>query len=86
MNRFTPHLVTVITLATTAIASACPLCKDSIPSSDAQAPGGIPAGFNHTIYLMLGGLVCVLGMVTFTLVKGARGTSSPRDGRGFPLR
>ena len=85
-RRLTPILCTLLTLALTTAAWACPLCKDSVPSSDAQAPGGVPGGFNTTIYLMLGGLFAVIGMVTMTLVRGARGVNPTRGGRGFPLR
>ena len=78
-----PLLVLLMTTATW----ACPLCKDSVPSSDAQAPGGVPGGFNTTIYFMLGGLFCVIGMISMTLVRGARGNAIARgDQRGFPLR
>ena len=56
-------------LTTAATALACPLCKDSVPSSDAQAAGGLPSGFNNSIYLMLGAFFCVLGFLTFTIVK-----------------
>ena len=82
MKRLAPFLVLLMSTATW----ACPLCKDSVPSSDAQAPGGVPGGFNTTIYFMLGGLFCVIGMVSFTLVKGARSAGSSHAGRGFPLR
>ena len=81
MKRFAP----LLTLLMTTAVWACPLCKDSVPSSDAQAPGGVPGGFNTTIYLMLGSLFCVIGMVTMTLVRGARGNIAARN-RGFPLR
>jgi hypothetical protein len=84
MKRFAP-VPPLLTLLMTTAAWACPLCKDSVPSSDAQAPGGVPGGFNTTIYFMLGGLICVIGMITMTLVKGARGTAASR-GSGFPLR
>jgi hypothetical protein len=87
MKRPTPLLVSLLTLAMTTASWACPLCKDSVPSSDAQAPGGVPGGFNTTIYFMLGGLFCVIGMISMTLVRGARGTAVARgDQRGFPLR
>ena len=86
MKRFTPLLTSLLTLTLTTAAWACPMCKDSIPSSDAQAPGGVPAGFNTTIYLMLGALFCMIGMISMTLVRGARGVNAPtRSARGFPL-
>ena len=39
---------TAFTLLPTAIACACPMCKDSIPNSDAQSAGGLPSGFNNS--------------------------------------
>ena len=83
MKRLAPLMVLLMSTA----AWACPLCKDSVPSSDAQAPGGVPGGFNTTIYLMLGGLFCVIGMISMTLVRGARSNAVARgDQRGFPLK
>jgi hypothetical protein len=85
MRRLTPLFTAVLFLALTTAAWACPLCKDSIPSSDAQAPGGVPGGFNTTIYVMLGSLFAVIGMITTTLVRGARG-SARGTARGFPIK
>jgi hypothetical protein len=45
----------------------------------------VPSGFNTTIYLMLGGLFCVIGMITMTLIRGARSSANSQGGRGFPL-
>jgi hypothetical protein len=70
-------------LLTTAPAIACPMCKDSVPASDAQSAGGLPSGFNNSIYLMLGALFCVMGFLAFTIVKGVRGTSASKN--GFPV-
>jgi hypothetical protein len=70
-------------LLTAAPALACPLCNDSVPSSDAQAAGGLPSGFNNSIYLMLGGFFCVLGFVTFTIVKGTRVPTTTKN--AFPI-
>jgi len=87
MRRLAPIFAPVLTLMLSTAAWACPLCKDAIPSSDAQAPGGVPGGFNTTIYLMLGSLFCVIGMISLTLVRGARGNAIARgDQRGFPLK
>ena len=69
--RFTAALLFAFTTAVS-IASACPMCKDSVPASDAQSAGGLPGGFNSSIYLMLGALFAVLGMVAWTLVKAGR--------------
>ena len=84
MKRLPAMMLSAVCLMTQVV-SACPMCKDSIPSNDAQAPGGIPSGFNNTIYVMLGGLFCVLGMISFTLVKGARGSTPSAPGRAFPV-
>ncbi len=83
MKRFTPLIAAVFPLLFTAAALACPFCKDSIPSSDAQSSASVPGGFNNSIYLMLGGFFLVLGFVTMTLVKDAR---SPQVPRGFPVQ
>ena len=86
MRRLPAFIIATALLALPAIASACPLCKDAIPSSDAQAPGGVPGGFNTTIYLMLGSMFAVLGMITFTLIRGARSSVNGPKGRGFPMK
>ena len=87
MRRFVPLLTIALTLALSGVAWACPFCKDAVGSSDAQATGGLPSGFNNSIYFMLAGFLCVLGMIAFTLVKAARSTTPPPPrGRGFPLR
>jgi len=86
MKRWTSLLVATFSLTASAAAWACPLCKDAIPSSDAQAPGGVPGGFNTTIYLMLGSLFCVIGLISMTLIRGARGNAAARGGRGFPIK
>ena len=68
-----PILLAALLLALTASAAiACPMCKDSVPSSDAEAAGGVPSGFNNSIFLMLGGLFLVMGFVAFTVLKGMR--------------
>ena len=87
MRRSIPIVVAAISLLVQASAFACPFCKDSVPNSDAQMAGGVPSGFNNTIYMMLLGLFAVIGMVAVTLVKGARSSAGqvPRAGRGFPL-
>jgi hypothetical protein len=61
-----------LTLLPAGFASACPNCKDSIPSSDAEQAANLPAGFNHSIYFMLGGFLLVGGFVVRMLVKEAR--------------
>jgi putative membrane protein len=79
-------IATVVFLANATVALACPLCKDSVPTSDAQSAGGLPGGFNNSIYLLLGSLFCVIGLMSWTLVKGARSTNVNTSGRrAFPV-
>ena len=88
MKRWTPLLSVLLTLALTAAALACPNCKDSISlNGEGSSSGGLPGGFNTSIYAMLLGFFAVLGMVTFTIVKGVRstGASHTTQPRGFPL-
>ena len=85
MKRSLPLLIAAANLLFTTAAFACPFCKDSIPSSDAQSAASVPGGFNNSVYLMLLSFFAVLGFVTFTLVKGARSNLPPRGGRGFPM-
>ena len=85
MTRYTPLLTFVLTLALCGIAAACPMCKDAIPSSDAQAPGSLPGGFNLSIYYMLGGLFAVIGGFGFFVVRTIRQTDAAHARRGFPV-
>ena len=79
---FTPILALLLTAAP---ALACPMCKDSVPSSDAQNAGGLPSGFNNSIYLMLGALFCVMGLLAFTIVKNVRGSNATARRPAFPI-
>jgi hypothetical protein len=74
----------VLMLFVSSAAFACPMCKDSVPSNDAQSAAMVPGGLNLSIYFMLGGLFCMIGMVSWTLVKGAR-SANPTARRGFPV-
>ena len=85
MRRWISILVVVLMLALATSAHACPFCKDSVPNSDAQQAGGVPSGFNNTIYIMLASLIGMTGFVSFTLYKGARTSINGKVGRGFPL-
>lgn len=86
MRRLLPILALALVIALTASAAlACPMCKDSVPSSDAQAVGGVPSGFNNSIFLMLGGLFLVMGFIGFTIIRGIHSTPSARAARGFPV-
>ena len=82
------RLIAIIVLLTmglsAAAASACPMCKDSIPNSedtDAALAGTVPSGFNYSVYYMLGGLFLCIGLSTTAIVKGVRSTpvNVPRD-------
>ena len=43
-------------------------------------------GLNGHSLLMFGPIFCILGMVTLTLVRGARSGVNAQRGRGFPMR
>ena len=58
------------------LAAACPMCKDSIPNSDAQQAAGLPGGFNFSVYYMLVGLFVTIGISTTVIVKGVRSTNA----------
>ncbi|HVT89448.1 MAG TPA: hypothetical protein VHD56_11390 [Tepidisphaeraceae bacterium] len=70
MNK---KLVFVATLAMillpAALTMACPMCKDSIPHSEAERAGMVPSGFNLSVYLMLGGFLITLGLASGLIVK-----------------
>src|SRR5688572_20035516 len=85
MSRVTPLLAIVLVLALCGVAAACPLCKDSIPNSDAQAAGALPGGFNVSIYVMLMGLFAVIAGFGFFVVKTIRQTDSVNTRRGFDV-
>ncbi len=96
MHRLIPLIVVAANVAFAASALACPFCKDTIASTNGQSAasatgGGIQAGFNDSIYFMFISLFAMIGMVAFTLVKGARTSAGsrpiepPQDPRGFPL-
>src|SRR4051794_34104070 len=82
------RLVTIIVLLTACSgAFACPLCKDSASNGegattlkDQYTSGGegMAAGLNSSIYVMLGMLFGIMGLVSTVIVKGIRNT----DARG----
>jgi hypothetical protein len=53
-------------------ASACPNCKESIKENDAEQVAALPGGFNSSIYVMLGGVFVVGGLVVRMIVKETR--------------
>ena len=87
MKRWTPLLVTVITLGISAAAMACPMCKDSIGGAGSASDGSggpsgaLPGGFNTSVYFLLGSLFAVIGMVSFNIVSAVRSTNVS----GFPV-
>lgn len=87
MKRFIPVLSVVVLLVFAGVAMACPMCKDSIPSSDAANQGGVPGGFNQSVYLLLGTFLAMVGVVSGVIYKGVSSTYvMPRGGRGFPVK
>ena len=88
MKRWTPLLSVLLMLALSGFALACPNCKDSVATTaDGGSSGGLPAGFNYSIYFMLLSFFAVVGFVTFTIVKGVRGSAISQTGRrGFPIQ
>jgi hypothetical protein len=48
------------------------MCKDSVPASDAPTAGGVPSGLNTSVYLMLGSMLFVLGLILTAIVKAAK--------------
>ena len=74
LKRRTQTLALLLSLIVLPVASAtaCPNCRDSIKNSDATQAAAVPAGFNHSIYFMLGSLFVVGGFVVRMIVKESR--------------
>ena len=85
MKRWIPMLSSLAVLVLTVAAQACPMCKDSVPNSDAQSASGVPVGLNSSVYFMLAGLFMTIGLIGFVVVKGIRDADSRSTRRGFPL-
>ena len=83
MKRLTSILIVVLAITLCGLASACPMCKDSIPSSDAAQAGSLPGGFNTSVYIMLVSLFSVIGIVSGIIYKGVSSTNV--SVRGFPI-
>jgi hypothetical protein len=58
------------------LAVACPMCKESVPNSDAPQASGLPGGFNFSVYYMLIGLFLTMGLIAGVVVKGIRSTNA----------
>ena len=85
MQKWTLKLAGALVPMLAAIAQACPMCKDSVPNSDAQSASGVPVGLNNSVYFMLGGLFMTIGLIGLVVVKGIRDADSRSSRRGFPL-
>jgi di/tricarboxylate transporter len=86
MKRWLPTLATLGVLLMSVAAHACPMCKDSIPNNDGQSAAMVPGAVNNSIFLMFAAFISALGMITWTLVKGARSARPRQPGsRGFPV-
>ncbi len=84
MKHWTPVLTSFALFAFAGIAQACPLCKDAIPNSDAQAAGSLPGGFNYSIYYMLCSLFCVMAGFGFFIVRTIRAADRSARMSGLP--
>lgn len=86
MKRLPLILSVVLILCINGALLACPMCKDSVPNSDAQSAQGLPGGFNTSVYLILGTFLGVLTLVLGGIWKAVQTTpnSAPRTG-GFPI-
>ena len=94
MKRMTPMAIVLCAalVLSAARSGACPMCKDTIEetSTVAQAQDGsagpqasLPGGFNFSIYYMLAGLFCTIGLVAGVITKGIRDSNAAHRRRGF---
>jgi hypothetical protein len=85
-----PIVACAVLVCFAGVAEACPGCKDSVTGAAGAdgGPGGptpgLPSGFNYSIYVMLGGLFSVMGLVAGIVIKGVRSADSSAP-RGFPV-
>jgi hypothetical protein len=80
MKRLLPLFTLAIVLAVAGAAVACPNCKssealDATVSTGGGPSEGLPAGFNYSIYFMLGSLFVVIGGISYVIVKAIRDTN-----------
>jgi hypothetical protein len=90
MKRLLATMIVLTAFATGA--SACPMCKDSVSNRegetnelhDSYTTGGqnIANGLNVSVYVMLGTLFGMMGLVSTVIVKGVRSSTASR---GFPV-
>ena len=85
-RRFITTLATAaFTLLPAASTLACPMCKDSIPNSDAAQAGSLPGGFNTSVYFMLVAFLAMVGLSVGIITKGIYNANAQMKQRGFPL-
>ena len=92
-----PILLTILLVAASPAALACPLCKDSVANREGDSGPlktnytsngeNISGGINTSIYFMFAGLFGVLGMITTVVFKSIRHTpvAAPPARGGFPV-
>jgi hypothetical protein len=86
MKRLPFILTTLLIFCLNTAVWACPLCKESVPNSDAQQSEGLPSGFNNSVYLLLGTFLTVLTLVLGGIWRAVQTTPvTPRQG-GFPIK
>jgi hypothetical protein len=75
MKRLSWIIALALLLLPAGLALACPMCKESIPNSDAQEAASLPGGFNMSVYYMLIGLFVAIGLVSGVITRGVRSTN-----------
>lgn len=77
-------LALTLSLSLAPIASACPLCKDSIPEAEDGAttdhdPERLSEGYNYSIYMMLLVPFTLCGVVGVMIYRTTRNAVPPRQ-------
>ena len=80
-----------VSLFACSVASACPMCKDSIPNGESAAQAGsLPGGFNTSVYILLLGLFATIALMALGIVRGVQSTNlrvtGKQSSRGFEVR
>ena len=92
-RTLTTMVLAAALLMSASAATACPMCKDTISDTAAMSQptdgsGGpqaaLPSGFNFSIYYMLTGLFCTIGLVAGVVTKGVRDSNAAMK-RGFEV-
>ena len=88
-------LATIVVLAAFVVpASACPMCKDSVPNKEGastplrdsydSAGQNISGGMNASVYVMLGTLFATMGLVSTVIIKGIRSSAGQQNHPASP--